>query len=355
MSDERTEKAAPKRREKARKEGQVSKSQDLNAAITLLMGMGILFLYTPFIFSRFQNITSTLFKNLNPALISRENIFGFLADYLFEIFTILIPIFAVMVISGIAVNYYQVGPLFSFKAIKPKFERLTPMAILKGFKKFVELKSLVEFTKSLVKLLIIMGVGFAVINKHKLEIASLIGAEVEFSMVFLLKVLVELVLYICIVLLILGIIDKKYQDYEYEKSIKMTKHEVKDERKNVEGDPKLKAHIRKTQMRFATQRMMSAVPSADVVVTNPTHYAIAIRYDTSKAPAPQVIAKGVDYTAFKIRDLAEANNIPIVENPPLARTLYKIVPLDGIVPPELYVAVAEILAFVYRTNKGKRP
>ena len=133
-----------------------------------------------------------------------------------------------------------------------------------------------------------------------------------------------------------------------------TKQDVKDERKNAQGDPKIKAHIRKVQMKFATQRMMSAVPTADVVVANPTHYSIAIRYDTGKAPAPQVVAKGTDYVAFKIREIAEANNIPIVENPPLARTLYKIVPLDGMIPAELYVAVAEVLAFVYKTNKGKR-
>ena len=136
--------------------------------------------------------------------------------------------------------------------------------------------------------------------------------------------------------------------------LKMTKQEVKDERKNADGDPKIKAHIKKTQMRFAMQRMMSAVPKADVVVANPTHYAIALSYDISKAPAPQVVAKGVDYVAFKIREIAEANGVPVVENPPLARTLYKIVPLDGMVPAELYVAVAEVLAFVYKTNKGKR-
>ena len=163
----------------------------------------------------------------------------------------------------------------------------------------------------------------------------------------------EMGLQICIVLIILGIFDKKYQEIEFEKSIKMTKEEVKDEHKNAEGDPKVKAKIKSVQMQFAMQRMMGAIPTADVIITNPTHYAIALRYDSKIAPAPQVVAKGVDFVAFKIKEVAKNNNIPIVENKPLARTLYKIVPLDGLIPAELYVAVAEILAYVFKlNNKG---
>ena len=354
MSDERTEQATPKRRSKARGEGQVSKSQDLSSAVTLLLGLSVLFIYMPFIFERFKTVTVSLLTNLDPNLITKKNIFGFLGGHLSVMFVILMPIFSVMVIAGIVINYVQVGPMFSLKAIKPDFSKLSPSKMVMGFKKFFELKSLVEFAKSIMKLIIIAGIGYSVIHRHELEIMSLLGTDLAYGLTFMSKIILELILKICIVLLILGIIDKKYQDYEYEKSLKMTKEEIKDERKNAEGDPKIKAHIRKVQMKFAMQRMMSAVPSADVVVTNPTHYSVALRYDTSKAPAPQVVAKGLDYVAFKIRDIAEANNIPIVENPPLARTLYKIVPLEGMVPAELYVAVAEVLAFVYRTNKGKR-
>lgn len=353
MSDERTEKATPKRKLKARNDGQVSKSQDLNSAVTLMLGLSILFIYLPFIFSRFKITTINLLSNLNPNLITRSNLFGFLSEYMSVIFIILIPIMTVMVIAGIAVNYFQIGFLFSMKAIKPDFSKLGPKKILMGFKKFFELKSLVEFIKSIIKLFIIGAIGYFTINKHKIEILSLIGGSPDVSLIVLGKVMLELIMQICIVLLILGIIDKKYQDYEYAKSLKMTKQEIKDEHKNAEGDPKIKGQIKKTQMKFAMQRMMSAVPAADVVIANPTHYSIALSYDTSKAPAPQVVAKGVDYVAFKIREIAEANNIPIVENPPLARTLYKIVPLEGMVPAELYVAVAEVLAFVFRTNKGK--
>ncbi|HSA07387.1 MAG TPA: flagellar biosynthesis protein FlhB [Candidatus Gastranaerophilales bacterium] len=354
MSDERTEKATPKRRAKARSDGQVSKSQDLSSSVTLLVGLYVLFMYMPFIFDRFKTISITIFTDLNPDLITKANIWAFLGKYINEIFVILMPIMAVMVAAGIAINYYQVGPLFSMKAIQPDPSKLSPSKMIMGFKKFFQLKSFVEFLKSLLKLIIISGVGFSVIDKHKYELIALLGAEAEPGMVVLGQITIELITQICIVLLILGIIDKKYQDYEYEKSIKMTKHEIKDERKNAEGDPKIKRHIRKAQMQFAMQRMAGAIPTADVIIANPTHYAVALRYDTSKAPAPQVVAKGVDYVAFKIREIAEANNIPVVENPPLARTLYKIVPLDGMVPAELYVAVAEVLAFVYRTSKGKR-
>ncbi len=354
MADEKTEKATPKRREKAREEGKVSKSQDLNSSITLLFGLLILFVYFPFIFSRFKYIAASLFKSLNPELITRENILGFLMIYLNEIIIILIPIMAIMVIAGIVVNFAQIGPLLSIKAIKPDITKLGPMKIMEGFKKFFNLKSMVELAKSLAKMVIVGGVGIYIIDKHKLEVISLLGAHPQVGLDVMGKILLELIITICIILLILGIIDKIYQDYEYEKSIKMSKQEIKDERKNAMGDPKIKGHIRRQQMKFASQRMMSAVPSADVVVANPTHYSVAIRYDSSKAPAPQVVAKGVDYVAFKIREIAEANNIPVVENPPLARSLYKIVPLDGMIPAELYVAVAEVLAFVYRTNKGKK-
>ena len=353
MSDEKTEKATPKRREKSRGEGQVSKSQDLNAAITLSVSMVVLIMYAPFIFNKFKSITISTFKNLNPHLVDKTNFLGFLANYLSDVLVILLPIMAIMFVAGIITNYIQVGPLLSFKAIKPDLSKIGPKKILMGFKKFFELKSFVELIKSFIKILIIGGIGYSVINKHILEITSLLGGDLIYGIIVISKVVFELVFQICIVLLILGILDKKYQDYEYEKTLKMTKQDIKDERKNIEGDPKIKARIRNIQMKFALQRMMSAVPSANVVVVNPTHYAVALKYDINKAPTPQVVAKGVDYNAFKIREIAEINKIPIVENPPLARTLYKVVPLDGMIPAELYVAVAEILAFVYKTNKRK--
>ena len=180
---------------------------------------------------------------------------------------------------------------------------------------------------------------------------GLVGLEIPIALNILGSIIINMIINMCLAMLVLGFLDKKYQTYEYEKSIKMTKQEVKDEHKDIEGDPKIKAKIKSIQMQMARQRMMSSVPQADVVVTNPTHYAVAIQYDKTKAPAPIVIAKGVDYLAFQIRDIAKQNNVPIIENRPVARALYNSVPVDGIIPSDLYVAVAEILAYVYNRKR----
>ncbi len=353
MSDERTEKATPRRRSKAKSEGQISKSQDLNMAVTLAIGFFVLFNSMAYMNDRFKSIALNTFAHLTPHLVSKENFIGYMSQYVWQMISIVAPIMFFIMVSGIIINYMQVGPLFTTKPLKPDFSKLSFETILKGFKKFFQLKSLVELVKSVIKASIVAGIGYSVIRKREMEIVSLLGADISVALQVLSSVLLEILTQICIVLFIIGLIDKKYQDYEFEKSLKMTKQEIKDEHKNSEGDPKIKAKIKSIQMQFAMQRMMSSVPSADFVVTNPTHYAVALRYDTSKAPAPQVIAKGVDFVAFKIREIAENNNIPIVENKPLARTLYKIVPLDGLIPAELYVAVAEVLAYVYRTGKSK--
>ncbi|MFH0702912.1 MAG: flagellar biosynthesis protein FlhB [bacterium] len=351
MANERTESATPKRRNQARKKGQIAKSQDFNYAIMLSVGLYLLYLYMPFIINRFKFITIHTFSNLDPNLIDRENLTGFLFPYLSLMFLILLPILMPLLACGVLLNYFQIGPLFTLETIKPDFSKLSPIGILNGFKKFFNLKSLVELGKSFVKMLIIGSVAYSVIDSRKNDIMSLLGADLQFILEIIGSIIFQMFTQICIILIIIGIIDKKYQNYEFEKSIKMTKEDVKDERKNAEGDPQIKAKIRNVQMRFALQRMMSAIPSANVVIKNPTHYAVALRYDAKIAPAPQIVAKGVDFVAFKILEVAKNNNSPIIENKPLARTLYKIVPLDGLIPAELFVAVAEVLAYVYKINK----
>lgn len=353
MTDERTEKATPKRKGKARQDGQISKSQDLSMAVTLAISFWVIYLFIPQASSRLKDITINTLSNLSPHLVTKENFVGFMSNYVWSTIDILLPIMLFIMLAGVAINYYQVGPLFTTKTITPDFSKLGPEKIIKGFQKFFQLKSVVELIKSIIKASIVAGVGYSVIHKRMNELIALLGADIMTSLSVIGSILFEMCFQICLILFILGLIDKKYQDYEHEKSLKMTKQEVKDERKNAEGDPMIKSKIRGIQMRFAMQRMMTSVPTADVIVTNPTHYAIALRYDTTKAPAPQVVAKGVDFVAFKIREIAENNKIPIVENRPLARTLYKIVPLEGMVPAELYVAVAEVLAYVYKTNKNK--
>lgn len=354
MSNERTEQATPKRKQQSRQDGQISKSQDLSMAVTLAIGFSVIYIFMPFMGDKFKDITINTLSNLNPHLVTKENFVGFMSNYVWSTINILAPIMLYIMLAGVAINLIQVGPLFTTKTITPDFSKLGPEKLIKGFKKFFQLKSIVELIKSLIKGTIVGGIGYSIIKKREVEMISLLGSDIMTSLKVIGSVLFEICFQICLVLFILGIIDKKYQDYEHNKSIKMTKQEVKDERKNQEGDPMIKSKIRGIQMRFAMQRMMGSVPSADVIVTNPTHYAVAIRYDTTKAPAPQVVAKGVDFVAFKIREIAENNKIPIIENKPLARTLYKIVPLEGMVPAELYVAVAEVLAYVYKTNKNRK-
>ncbi|OGI22984.1 MAG: flagellar biosynthesis protein FlhB [Candidatus Melainabacteria bacterium RIFOXYA12_FULL_32_12] len=353
MAGERTEKATDKRRGKTRKEGNIPKSQDLNQAVTLAAGTYIIFLFAPSIMTKFIASAINTFSHLDPNLISREGLIGYFTPHIYLLFDILTPIMLLMMICGIAINFAQVGPYFSLEPLKPKFDKLNPAGMVQGFKKFFNLKSIVELVKSFIKMIIVAGIAYSVINSYQQEMLALLGADVQLSLSLIGTVIFDMITQITIVLIFLGILDKKYQAYEFEKSIKMTKEEIKDERKDADGNPEVKAKIRSIQMQFAMQRMMSAVPTADVVVTNPTHYAVVLRYDTQIAPTPQVVAKGVDFVAFKIKEIAKHNNIPIIENKPLARTLYKIVPLDGLIPAELYVAVAEVLAFVYKTNKNK--
>lgn len=355
MSDEKTEQATPKRRSQARDKGQIAKSQDFNSAVMLTVACCTLGVFASFISKRLNEVTIYTFTHLNPSEINEANIIGILTPYFFDMAYILLPIFLILVFAGIALNYYQVGPMFTTETIKPNLSKLSPMTVLGNFKKFVSINSFVELGKSLLKASVVGGVAYSVLNARKDDILILLGADMGKSLGTVSDIAYELFMQICIILVIIGIADLKYQHYNHEKSLKMTKQEVKDEAKSAEGDPAIKSKIKSIQMKFAMQRMMSNVPNANVVVKNPTHYAVALQYDPQIAPAPKVVAKGVDYVAFKILQIAENNNVPVIENKPLARTLYKLVPVEGLIPAEFYVAVAEVLAYVYKlNNKGNK-
>ncbi len=357
MAGERTEEATPKKREDSRKKGQISKSQDFNSALMLAIGMSLLFMLVPSIMEKLKFIISYTFTHLHPSQINVENLEGIFAPYFVTLAEITLPFLLTLAVAGFVIVRMQVGHLITFEPLKLTAEKVSPKKYLGNLKNNFNIfspKKIVELAKSFAKLFIVGAFAWSVIDARKDELFSLLGAELNQSFVVITDILAQIVINICVVLLVLGILDKKYQNYEFEKSIKMTKQDVKDERKNQDGDPIIKGKIKATQMRFAQQRMMSEVPTANVVVTNPTHYAVALRYDTNKAPIPQVVAKGVDYVAFKIREIAENNEVLIVENKPLARTLYKLVPLEGLIPPELYVAVAEVLAYVHKKNQGSK-
>lgn len=354
-NEERTESATPKRREKERDKGNIAKSQDFTSSIMLTLGVGVMYALGPSILQNIQTLLYQTFTHINPNEINEMNTMGLFVPYAVMTGKILAPFLVILCIGAILVLRLQTGALFAKEALKPNIDKLMPANMIKALLKkfnFFEQKTMMELAKSLAVLAVVGVVGFNVINKRKDDLFSTIGLEVSTSFAIVGSVIFELVINICIILLIIGIIDKKFQDYQYEKSIKMTKQEVKDEWKNLEGDPKIKSKVRAFQMQIMQQKMMANIKEADVVVVNPTHYAVAIKYDPNTTPVPQVLAKGVDFLAFKIREVAKNNNIPIVENKPLAQSLYKLVPIGGIIPQELYVAVAEVLRFVY-TAKGK--
>ena len=323
--------------------------------MVLIGGIALLGVFAKYMYTNIQSMLYDTFTNLNPNSLDTSSIVGLLYPYFKYLGIIVLPFFVFLFIFAIIVIRMDVGHVFSLEKAKFNLENLSPQRMLQNAKRMInpfQPRSMVEFAKSILKLVIVAACGYSAINSRKGDLLGLIGLEIPISLNIICSILINMIINMCLAMLVLGYLDKKYQTYEYEKSIKMTKQEVKDEHKDLEGDPKIKAKIKSIQMQMARQRMMSAVPQADVVVTNPTHYAVAIQYDKSKAPAPIVVAKGVDYLAFQIRDIAKNNNVPIVENRPVARALYNTVPVDGIIPSDLYVAVAEILAYVYNSKRG---
>ncbi|MCQ2754041.1 MAG: flagellar biosynthesis protein FlhB [bacterium] len=353
---ERTETATHRRRTKEREKGNVAKSKDMESALVMVAGIGLLVLLAKHMYSTMMSMMKETFSNLNVSQIDTSTMVSLMYPYFKYLGFIVLPFLVLLAIFAVIVIRMDVGQVFSLQKVKFNPENLSPRRIIANAKRVFnpfQPRSLVEFAKSIIKILVVAACGYSAINSRKGDLMGLVGLETPLALSVIGSILIHMIINMCLAMLILGYLDKKYQNYEYEKSIKMTKQEVKDELKDTEGDPKIKAKIKSVQMQMARQRMMSAVPNSDVVVTNPTHYAVAIKYDKTKAPAPMVVAKGVDYLAFQIREIAKNNNVPIVENRPVARALYNSVPIDGIIPSDLYVAVAEILAYVYNSKRGE--
>ena len=351
---EKTEEATSRRRSKERERGNVAKSKDMESAMVMVAGIALLGVLARHMYLNIISMMQETFSNLNPYSIDSTSVLAILLPYFRYAGVIVLPFFVLLFIAAIFIIRMDVGQVFALEKVKFNLANLSPQKMLGNIKRIInpfQPRSMVEFAKSILKIVIVSACGYSAVNSRKGDLLGLVGLETPIALNIIGSILVNMIINMCLAMLVLGYLDKKYQTYEYEKSIKMTKQEVKDEHKDIEGDPKIKAKIKSIQMQMARQRMMSAVPQADVVVTNPTHYAVAIQYDKSKAPAPIVVAKGVDYLAFQIRDIAKNNNVPIVENRPVARALYNSVPVDGIIPSDLYVAVAEILAYVYNSKR----
>jgi len=342
---EKTEKPTSKKLDKAREKGQVPKSQEVSSAFIILCACAVLLAAGPWMLGSLMELMRGVFQNLGTLDLKGESVRTFLLEIFVRFLIVMTPIFFSIVVVGVAANLVQVGFLFTLEPLSPKLSKFNPIA---GMKKFVSLRSLTELTKSMLKILYIGGIAWLVIRGELEVLPSLIDMSVAQILSFIGSVSLKVMFYVALAMMVLAAIDFTYQRWQHNKDLMMTKQEVKDEHKQAEGDPKVKSRIRQVQREMAARRMMSAVPDADVVITNPTHLAIAIKYNAKEMFAPQVVAKGAGLVAEKIKAIAMENNVPVVENKPLARTLFKSTEVDDFVPADLYRAVAEVLAYVYR-------
>ena len=347
FSGEKTEEATPKRKQEARQKGQVAKSMELNSVFVIVAAFLTLKVLGSYIFDELFGYMKTIFTNLwlaDLTITSAEQIFiGFAIIFL----KTTLPLMCVILIVGLAVNFLQVGFAFSLEPLMPNFDKVNPIT---GFGRLFSKRSLVELFKALFKIAVIGGFVYRFMMKQTKQIPSLIGAELIDSFHLVASLILDLVFNIATVLFILAVFDYMYQWWENQESMKMSKDDIKQEFKQSEGDPQIKGKIKERQRAMSRQRMMQDVPKADVIVTNPTHFAVALKYDQEML-APIVVAKGQDLIAQKIKEIAKEHRVVIVENKMLARALYASVEIGNPVPHELYQAVAEVLAYVYKLKK----
>jgi flagellar biosynthetic protein FlhB len=343
---ERTEKATPKRRQQARRKGQVAQSRELPSVLILMTAMGFFYFAGTWMFWNLSEVVGGIYQQLDTLRFEAVPDVSDLAKAIFsKVLLILVPFFVAVLIAGLGANIGQVGFEMHSEPMRPKLNKFNPIS---GMKRLVSLKALVELVKSLLKILIIGLIAVGVVKKEMPKFPALMQQEVVDILVYIGKVAFEIFFYVCLVLIILAVLDYVYQRWQHEENLKMTKQEVKDERKQTEGDPKVKGRIRKAQLEMAARRMMAAVPEADVVITNPVHLAVALKFDAEQMVAPTVVAKGAGLVAEKIKEIARDHQVPIVEDKPLAQALHKMVEIGEFIPVELYRAVAEVLAYVYR-------
>ncbi len=349
FAGEKTESATPKKRQESRKEGQVAKSQELAGAFILLFIFLFMYSFGGIFKKQLFRIYTESFNDYMLWPVTEKNIMVISIQLVYHALIVVAPIMLVAVVIAIVVNYMQVGFLLTGKPLMPKFSKLNPV---EGFKKIFSLRSLMELLKTLLKLTLIGFIVFTTLWGKKADILSLAQTPLGGIFSFTAGIVVSLGIKIAAILVLLALFDYLYQRYEHEKSLKMSKQDIKDEYKTTEGNPLIKGKIKEKQRKLAMQRMMQEIPKADVIITNPTHFAVAIKYEAGKMDAPVVLAKGQDYVALKIREKAQELQITIMENKPLARALYEQVQIGESIPADLFQAVAEVLAYVYRM-KGK--
>lgn len=350
---EKTEQPSGKKLEEGREKGQVARSTEITAFGIFSTGLLMVFLTQKFLSNQMSEYTTKIFGSLNNINMTTEVFRNFLKESIYFFMVTLAPVLGTLMVIGFIANVAQVGFKISPKALEPKFDKLNP---LKGIKNLLfSSKSTVELLKSIVKLVIIGWFTYVVISQFIVNSGNLVELSVPEIVNQMVDAAFKLLWKIAIVYVLIAAVDFIFQKHKFKKDMMMTKQEVKEENKQTEGDPAIKARIKRMQMQAAKNRMMQSVPKADVIITNPTHYAIAIKYDLGKDAAPKVLAKGVDELAQKIKAIGRENNVPLHEDRQLARALYKVCDIGDEIPASLFKAVAQVLAYIYQLkNNAKR-
>ncbi|SHJ80866.1 flagellar biosynthetic protein FlhB [Malonomonas rubra DSM 5091] len=344
---ERTEDATGKRRDDFRKKGQVAQSKEVGTAALMTFSLLLWIFYAKSFWMELDGMVRSVLQMLatfEATSLSAVNLLWSLAGIFAKL---LWPVFLLTLVVGFFASFLQVGPLFTLKPFEPDISKFDP---IKGMAKFVSKRSAVELIKSLAKVSLIGFVAYRTVANEFDAALTLVGLDLSQTLLFLGKVSYLVLAKTCGIMIVLAVIDFAFSKYEMEQKMKMTKQEVKEEYKDTEGDPQVKGRIRSMQQQAARKRMMAEVPQADVVVTNPTHLSVALKYDRETMDAPTIVAKGGDHLAFRIREIAKENEVPIVENKPVARALYQ-QEVGEQISEEMFTAVAEILAYVYNLKK----
>lgn len=349
-SGERTEEATQQRREDFRKQGRVAQTRELSSVLVLFAGVALISLMSQFFFTQWREVFSHSFGD--------ELVFSVRTGQMSEALRfaaakgalILAPILLIFWVIGFVASVAQTGFLYNEEALQLNWEHLNPVA---GMKRLLNLKSVIEGVKSLAKLVLILFLAYWILRGQIRQLPHLMEYDVPTLFVFLGSIAIRLLAGVGLFMTVLASADYFYQRWSLEREMRMSKQEIKEEHKAREGDPMIRARIKRAQREAASRRMMDDVPKADVIVVNPTHIAIALKYDDTMV-APRVVAKGADIVADKIREIAKAHNIPIVQNIPLARTMFKTLKIGAAIPKELYTAVAEVLSYVYKLRRKAR-
>lgn len=346
---QKTEEPTPKKLEESRKKGQVALSREINNWVMLFTGTIVVLAIGPFALSNMKSHMQSYIEKAHIMPAAPGGLDFVLGDSFWLVVGILIVPLLILMVAAFLAPFLQIGPLFAPEIIKPDVSKISP---LKGFKRLFSLRSIMEFVKGILKIGIVGTVGVILLYPFYTGVEKMVGIPVPQMMDELQVLVLQLMAGILVVLLVVAVIDLIYQRYEHYKKMRMTKQELKDEYKQTEGDPHVRAKLKQLRQEKARARMMQAVPEADVVITNPTHYSIALKYEPEEMDAPVLIAKGFDDVAMRIRELAKEHDIPLYENKPLARVLFDTVDIDQMIPPEHYQAVAEVISYVFQL-KGK--